>query len=138
MKQTIRFSKNWNRKLNGEFFTTFRLPSEKYTPDSTLRVECNDTYIYDAKVLHTKEVKLKDLTEYDTLPDAGLCRLDFMLMMKTMYPSYDFAEKPVIKVLLQCIGYDHGVVGQPKPRAADPTVGDVPRKIYVQPTLNLV
>lgn len=137
MKATIRFSKNWNRKLNGQFFSSFRLPCSKYTPGNTLNVYCQDVYIFDAKVIQSTEVMLKYLTEYDTRLDAGLCRLDFIIMMKRMYPAIDFDKQPMVRVLFECIGHDDSVVGKAKPIHTDYTVSDFTSKKYVQTSLNL-
>lgn len=102
----IPFSKNWNNKLNSEYFTSIRLPNRKYTPGNILEVHCSNEWRYNAMVLHSKEILLYKLTEYDTLIDAGMCRVDFIYMMKKMYPEYNFEEKPMVMLLFKQMPVD--------------------------------
>lgn len=99
----IKFSNNWNNKLNCTFFTSIRLPHKKYTPGNILLVLSKGEYIYQAKVLHSKEVFLNKLTQFDTMIDAGMERTDFMYMMKKMYPTYDFEKYPLIMPLFKVL-----------------------------------
>lgn len=111
----ISFSKNWNNKLNSEYFTSIRPPHSKYTPGNILKVVCTEEWRYNAMIQHRKEIMLKDLTDYDTLIDAGMCRLDFICWMKSTYPTYDFAEKPIIKVLFRQLDTKHPAALPPTP-----------------------
>lgn len=101
MPDKLSFSKDWNKKLNADYYTTIRLPNKKYTPGNELQVYCKDRYIYNAKVLYSQEVMINKLTEYMTLIDAGMCKSDFQAMMLKMYPEYNFEKYPLVIVLLK-------------------------------------
>lgn len=90
---TISFSKNWNKKLDCDFFTTVRLfeeNKEKYylkNRGKSFDVLLNGKKYCSAKLVMVEESFLEHIVDLEFLCylDAGLNGQDFFGLMKKMY-----------------------------------------------------
>ncbi len=84
---TIKFSKNWNNKLNCQYFTTFRLVSNKYQLNKTYRIEFNDKYLGLATIRELRSTTLSKINDFISLLDACMEAPKFVNMIKNMYKN---------------------------------------------------
>ena len=72
----LRFLKNWNNKLSGDYFTSIRLAGEKYRRGNTLKLLLWDKGIYrtlgTVRVVDAKPLRLHQITPYISYLDAGM------------------------------------------------------------------
>lgn len=72
----LRFLKNWNNKLTGDYFTSIRLASEKYRRGNTLKLLLWDKGIYRTlgmvRVVEAKPLRLHQITPWISYLDAGM------------------------------------------------------------------
>ena len=102
----IKFSKNWNNKLNCLFFTTIRLATkEKVTyyesnVGNTFEVKVENDVHSKAILKTTSVLKLCELKHQLVFLDAGMNYIDFCDMMKKMYGKRPEWEEYSTKVLI--------------------------------------
>lgn len=72
----VRFLKNWNNKLTGDYFTSIRLRGEKYCRGNTLKLLLWERGIYrtlgQVRVVEAKPLRLHQITPYISYLDAGM------------------------------------------------------------------
>jgi hypothetical protein len=72
----VRFLKNWNNKLTGDYFTSIRLRGEKYRRGNTLKLLLWERGIYrtlgQVRVVEAKPLRLHQITPYISYLDAGM------------------------------------------------------------------
>jgi hypothetical protein len=99
---TIQFSKNWNHKLNNDFFTRIALKNpKKYYPGARLKIHCNEVYIYDAEIVDIKEFLLNEIDPWYCYIDAAMTKAQLCDTYRKMYPDVNFDEIPLIILLLK-------------------------------------
>lgn len=84
--ETIKFSYNWNNKLNGTIFTTIRRTPKK--ENEIVEIYLKDKYLFNAKVLSCREVYYRDLLKEKEiiLTDTGIPTIEkFDDLVKKMY-----------------------------------------------------
>ena len=96
MKRKISFSKNWNKKLNCDFFTTIRLYTGSKWEYYESNLSTSDGLVYWDVILMGKKqfeailvdiqiIQLGDIPEWLTLIDAGIYKDEFKELMIRMY-----------------------------------------------------
>lgn len=84
----IRFSYNWNNKLNSNAFSTIRLPSRKYETGKEYEiVDENNTVVCHAILIEIKEFRLGRLTEGMARLDTGYSKQEAIDIINKMYKS---------------------------------------------------
>jgi len=94
MNDIISFSKNWNNKLDANYFTTIRVHNpEKYKVGSLFNVQLikNEKMIksFFVKVESIKVKKLNEFTDYELSVDTGLPGDQAFKLLKSFYPNMD-------------------------------------------------
>ena len=84
----LKFSYNWNNKLNGKAFTTIRLYNpDKYKVNNLYNITLNNEFKGRARLLEIKKIKLNMINSWIALIDTGYDLLDFRAMIKRMYKN---------------------------------------------------
>lgn len=81
----LRFSYNWNNKLNCKRFTTLRLASPKYVVGSDYLIKAKGTVDFVATCLDIKYIKIYDIDEYQASLDTGYSKEETILIVERMY-----------------------------------------------------
>jgi hypothetical protein len=97
---SIRFQRNWNNKLNCDYFTSIRMNGAKYQLGKTLKLFLHQNGVYrnmgNVKVVEAKPIRMHQLNRSMTLLDAGLEIDKFKEMLWFMYkdrvPDLDKVE----------------------------------------------
>lgn len=86
MKQHyIRFTTNWNNKLDCKSFTTLRPAPTKYEEGCTYQIYLKDKYLGDARVLEIREFKVDSINEFIAQIDTGYTAKECKIIMQRMY-----------------------------------------------------
>lgn len=103
MTSEIRFSRNWNNKLSCDYFTTYRLKSERFHIGETFRIMLGGKLLFYADVVEVQHTFLDHVSNMDTMLDAGMSAADFRQMLKTMYKSYniDWGTRAISRILFK-------------------------------------
>lgn len=80
----LKFIKNWNNKLNCDFFTTIRY-WDNISVDDVVEVELEGKYIFSAKCLSKKHFHLDALPEMTCYTDFGANKENFIKFINKMY-----------------------------------------------------
>lgn len=108
----IKFIKNWNNKLNCDYFTSVRLKTEKNLGyyhgglNEEWDVLLNDVNFGKASLVSISIKALTDFTYIETYLDAGLKYVDFFELMEKMYsnkPEWKGFETDMIILLFKKI-----------------------------------
>ena len=82
---TIRFSRNWNNKLDCNVFSTIRRAGKRrYEIGEYYRIEQSEKTFW-ARCESVTLIKLSEITEEIALLDSGLSLDDFKVVMKRMH-----------------------------------------------------
>jgi hypothetical protein len=84
--EQLAFSYNWNKKLEGNCFTTLRL-SDKYPPGTIVEVSCKTVKPFVARVVDRKKLTKPDLNEWICRLDTGYSRDETLEILHRMYPA---------------------------------------------------
>lgn len=112
MADSIRFSANWNNKLDCEVFPTFRLPNNKYKIGQRYRVLLRHEELGMAELIKIRKFavplpgdagnyryiegrKYYYLTDSHALLDTGKPLAYLLTLFKKFYPRVDFRHTPV-------------------------------------------
>ena len=88
---TIKFSTNWNGKLNNKTFTTFRPHNPlHYRKGNLFVVDVNGRAFANAKIVAVETMKLHDITEFQARLDAGFSRREFIGLIRKLYKPKAF------------------------------------------------
>jgi hypothetical protein len=89
MNKYIKFSNNWNNKLNSKAFTTIRIfnNSEYYKEGEIYDIKYQEKTIFQAKIIETKKIHASKLPSFITYLDAGFNRKEFMQIMEKIYKN---------------------------------------------------
>ena len=105
--ELLRFSTNWNNKLNCEFFTAIRLKSNSYKPGDTLRVllEQNGALrtICDASIIEVRPLRIFQLNDWMCMLDSGMNADRFKNELYNMYKDQvkDINDAEFVYLLLR-------------------------------------
>lgn len=90
MSDIIKFSYNWNNKLNCKAFTTLRLHNQtKYRVGKLFEIELNGKPMGKAILQEVRTASLKHLNEFVCFIDTGYSRAQTIGMLQKMYPKID-------------------------------------------------
>ncbi len=102
------FNRNWNNKLNCDYFTTFRIMNlKKYKVQSVLNVflKTNSGIVEfnPVRLLIAEHCILTDVDETFCYLDAGLSRAEFIPMVQKIYsiPNYQISQILFSKLLFE-------------------------------------
>lgn len=98
------FSKNWNGKLNCDYFTTIRLANRaKYYLGARGMVRLDGKPKGMATVIQCKTFLLMDLNEFTARIDTGLSQADCAEMIRLMYKNkpINWNVQPLVLVLMK-------------------------------------
>lgn len=103
MNSEIRFSRNWNNKLSCDYFTTYRLKSDKFHIGETFRIILGSKLLFYADVVEIEDTFLDKVPDMETMIDAGMSAADFRNMLMTMYKSYniDWSRRAISRILFK-------------------------------------
>ncbi len=101
MENIIKFSYNWNNKLNCDCFTTIRF-SKKYVNkiNQKFKVYLKDKFLFNAILLKVKPFKLRGLTDWLCFIDTGYNKETTLDIIKKMYKN--IKDDDIIYILLFC------------------------------------
>jgi len=98
----IKFSYNWNNKLNCFVFTTIRLENEsKYKIEETYNIYLKENLIKTAQIIDIKTIYLHQINSYIALLDTGYSVAETKELFKKMYPTTDFSKQKLSLILLK-------------------------------------
>lgn len=99
--EQIKFSQNWNKKLDCDFFTTIRLQSSKYVKDNEFKIFLKNEIHCKAKIIDVWTCKIDMLKDFICYIDTGYNKEETMNMFKKMYSNVDFTKTNLVVVLLK-------------------------------------
>lgn len=84
----IKFSQNWNKKLDTAAFTTLRLHNPtRHRRLQQFQIIVKNKYYCSAKLIAIKSMKLSEIDEYTARLDSGLPKHKFVGLIKRMYKN---------------------------------------------------
>lgn len=86
----IKFSSNWNNKLDCQVFPTFRVKSKKFQVGNIYRIWQGKTYKGRARIMAINVIKLDQVSDTIALLDTGYTKKEFIEMVSKMYKNFDF------------------------------------------------
>ena len=97
---TLKFSNNWNNKLNCVYFTTLRL-SNRFNIGHTVKVEFKEHSFY-AEVVGKRTLTMKMLNEFICGIDTGYSVAETEDLLQRMYHEVsDWSNQPIYFYLLR-------------------------------------
>lgn len=102
MKQ-IKFSQNWNNKLDCNYFTTIRLLSKKYQVGETYEIVENEKVKCKAIAIDVRSLKVDSLNDFICYLDTGYNKEETIAMFQKMYAKVDLSKTFLALVLLKKI-----------------------------------
>ena len=98
---TIKFSTNWNNKLNNKAFTTIRLANcNKYKLNRQYAIILKDKELGTATIKDIKTLSVNHLGLYTCYLDTGYNREETINIIKKMYPNLNFSTALFNLILL--------------------------------------
>jgi hypothetical protein len=102
MKQ-LKFTQNWNNKLNTENFTTIRIAQDKYYIDCQFDIILQDQYLKTVKIIDIKQFKIDKLNDFTAYIDSGMNRTNLYQLLAQFYPKQNINKMDWYLILLQTI-----------------------------------
>lgn len=101
---SITFSTNWNKKLDCQAFTTFRVHNPaKYAQGIECDIILKGEVIAKAVIIGVRTLKLEQINEFIAYLDTGYSVKDFKKIVRTMYKGKDVNSMKFDFVLLKKI-----------------------------------
>ena len=102
MQEEIKFSYNWNNKLNCTYFTTLRLRNDrKYQKGRDYRITLKGTTIGEAVIQEIRHFKINQLNDYITGIDMGYDSRTGVEIIKKMYATVRWENQDLSFILLK-------------------------------------
>lgn len=101
MDNTIKFSTNWNNKLDCNYFTTIRLMSKKFEVAKVYNVELKNKEHSRAIILNICYTMLDNLNDFNCYLDTGYSVEETKNIFKKMYPNVNFKKTHLAIILLK-------------------------------------
>lgn len=101
MDNTIKFSTNWNKKLDCNYFTTIRLMSKKFEVSRIYDIELKNEHHCKSIIINIAYIKLADLNDFNCYLDTGYSVEETKNIFKKMYPAIDFTVTNLAIILLK-------------------------------------
>ena len=102
--ETLKFSYNWNNKLETKHFTTIRL-SPRFQVGEIVGVELKGKRMNNAKCIGKQETRIYHLKEYECYLDTGYGVEQTKAILKRMYAGKDWERLPVYIYLFKSLGH---------------------------------
>lgn len=100
----IKFSYNWNNKLDCKAFTTIRIENpNKYKVGHLYYIKLKEEHKGNAACVAIKSFFLKDLNDFIAHLDTGYDRFECEKIIRRMYPNVDFNSVRLYLILLKQI-----------------------------------
>lgn len=97
----IKFSTNWNNKLDCKCFTTIRLMSKKYAISNVYDIELKNVLHSRAQIVNICYTILDNLNDFNCYLDTGYSVEETKNIFKKMYPAIDFTVTNLAIILLK-------------------------------------
>ena len=104
MIDRLKFSRNWNNKLNNDYFTTIRIADiKRFYVGKTMEIQLNDTHFCYTEIVKTYECFLDELKDLICYIDTGYNAATAKGMFRRMYEAQniDFSQKKIQVILLK-------------------------------------
>lgn len=79
----MKFSKNFNNKLDCNYFTTFRVHEKWFIGENVILLLNNKFKI--GHIIDVKKVHISAITDWHCYLDVGLCKIDTLLLLQKYY-----------------------------------------------------
>jgi hypothetical protein len=100
----IRFSYNWNKKLDCKAFTTIRISNpHKYIEGQEYWIELKKNIISKAVIKSVIHLKLDTINDFIAYLDTGYNAAECIKIISRMYPKIDFNTQSISVILLEQI-----------------------------------
>lgn len=96
----LRFMKNWNKKLDCEYFTTIRKKSSYYKSGQDYQVLLNGKELGIANCFTCEDIDLSKISTIDLALDTGMGGADSHALFKKMYGN-EVYKIPFVRLLLK-------------------------------------
>jgi hypothetical protein len=103
--KTIKFSRNWNNKLDACYFTTIRLV-HKFTAGETVEILLDKKTKCLAKVVEHKVIQFIDISDWMWMLDTGMNPDKAKAYIRSVYKEYvpDWNAQRMSVLLLERVG----------------------------------
>ena len=113
----IKFSQNWNNKLDGVYFTTVRLYTkekaeyyyELFSNKENVAILLNEKVSCIAKIVDMNVVLLKDIPPSVMMIDVGDDEVYFYDLMKSMYEKNPEWDGKFTRMIVLTLKKEHGI-----------------------------
>jgi hypothetical protein len=101
--KTFNFSKNWNRKLYNDYFTTIRFFDKQIKVGDEVEIKLKDNSFGIAKVEKVQKFLIDQLPEITAFLDTGTNRKNTIEILRRMYLKYnpDWSKEPLTIFLVK-------------------------------------
>lgn len=100
----IKFSYNWNNKINCKCFTTLRIQNnQKYVIGNKYKIYLKEAYIKTVIIVDIKYFYIKNINDYIGYLDTGYSGIETIAILKKMYPKVDFKNKCLAFILMKTL-----------------------------------
>ena len=108
-EKILKYSTNWNGKLNCRFHTTIRLQKGYYKQGDLVQVKYakqpDNEYLFKGYIIKTTEIKLNQLTEVFAYLDTGHSLAEAKAIFQKMYPGTDWQTQTLVLLLIENLNY---------------------------------
>jgi len=87
--EQIKFSTNWNNKLDSLYYTTIRLGSFKYHIGRDYDIVLHNKHLHIAQIKHIAIKLLWEITDTEFMLDTGYDKIESINMFMKMYPNVE-------------------------------------------------
>lgn len=98
--EDLKFSTNWNNKLDCKAFTTLRLPNQKYAIGKEFNITLNGVSKGTGVIHSIKLIAYQDINEYIARIDTGYSAKECKDILRKMYPNVDFTVQKLAFILI--------------------------------------
>jgi len=101
----LKFSTNWNNKLNCDYFTTIRLYSEKFIVGDTYDIVLKSKHLKFAECRGFKVFYIEQINEYIAGLDTGYDVAETKKLIKSMYKNLnlDWTTQRLVFLLFKTV-----------------------------------
>ena len=99
--EQIKFTYNWNNKLDCNFFTTIRLQSKKFEKNKNFEIVLKNQVHCKVVIVDMWICKINDLKDFVCYLDTGYNNKETINMFKKMYSGVDFTQTNMVLLLLK-------------------------------------
>lgn len=96
----LEFSKNWNRKLDCDHYTTIRLDNPAYRKNELYTVWLNRQNHHRAVCIDRRTLKLSQVNDWIAILDSGMNKSEFIDLMFSIYAKIPDLENRDFCLLL--------------------------------------